>query len=181
MSEHEQSNADTDKIAEVAEVGYLDLFRKGDRLALLDCLIWCNEHSLRLPRWATDELAKSAQRYLDRTSENFHDAVFGARKDVGRHAQPATKRANQHTDQLLFDVVTALRKKGFKGDGLYETTQDVLGRLRPNVIGGTTFSDITEKRDPDTIKKRYLQLRKNGAKASKMVDVIPHMVDWPKP
>ena len=165
------------KHLEVVQHGFRAQFERGDKLALLDCIRWCDANALPLPHWALTVLSKAAGKYLLGVSATLHDALFGARKDTGRHANLATGRRESH--HLLFDIVTALKQAGFKGDRLYARARELLQQLyltpdRKLVFRDTTPRNILKK---DTIKKRFEKMQNDGARPSGFVHLIPLMVD----
>ena len=99
-----------DKLLEIVRHGFRQQFERGDKMALLDCIGWCDRYGLPLPRWALTALSEASGRYLSGVSSNFHDALFGTKKTIGRHSNPSTARKESH--ELLFDSVTALRNIG---------------------------------------------------------------------
>ena len=153
------------KHLEVVRTGFREQFEGGEKLALLDCIRWCHRYGLPLPRWALTVLSNASGKYLSHVSANFHDALFGARKETGRHSNPATRRRESH--QLLFDIVTALKKRGFKGEGLYERARELLQQLHPTADNALQFATKAPGKTPsvETIKKRFEKLKRDAPKA----------------
>ena len=159
--------------------GFREQFESGDKLALLDCIRWCHEYGLPFPHWALAALSRASGKYLVGVSSNFHDALFGARKDIGRHSNPATARRASRSHQLIYDLVTILRQRGLKGDRVYEHTEELLRILRISADNQSLIVGKDLKRrvpDAGTIKKRYEKMRNDGARPSGFAHLIPMMV-----
>jgi len=139
----------------------LKRFRARDRLALLDCVVLCDEENCATPRWARVVLAKMARRYLSGLSATLDDGLLGPKRSVGRHSNPATKRRQEAQHQLWFDISSAHKANGLKGDALWDVVkEDVkrngLGRgLAPPPVRATT-----------TLEKAYQKMKRSGAKPS---------------
>ena len=172
-----------DKFSEVARDGFREQYESGDKLALIDCIRWCDRHDLSLPRWALVALSQAAGKYLDGVSENLHDAVFGAQKAVGRHANPRTARRDSVSHQLIFDVVTALKTHGYKGGRLYDRAQEILQEIRitPDKVLKYQDGDPRGSLDQDTIKKYYERQRNAGMKPTVFAGLMPDIVDMGDP
>ena len=172
---------DYQKHLEIVQHGFREQFEGGENLALLDCIRWCHRYGLPLPHWALTVLSIASANYLSRVSANFHDALFGARKDTGRHSNPAMRRRESH--QLLFDIVAALKKRGFKGDGLYERARELLQQLCLTADNALTFRSTQPRKTPkeETIKKRVEKMKKDGTRPSGFAHLIPLMMDLGDP
>ena len=169
------------KHLEVVQKRFREQYQSGDKLALLDCIRWCHRYSVPAPHWAIAVLSKASGYYLSGVSDNFHDALFGARKDTGRHSNPATARRESH--QLLYDIVTALRNHGLKGDRLYERAQELLQQLHLTADMGLKFRKKKLSKVPkvDTIKRRFEQMKRDGARPSGLAHLMPMIVDLGDP
>lgn len=162
--QRDREQRDTRQTLEAWMADFREAFRRGDKFALLECVMFCANSELALPRWALVELASAAYKYASgKPSENFHDAIFGARKRFGRHSQAATKRRDELKHQVWFDIVWALRQQGYKGDRLYEQARIEIGRgfaILPD--GELQFSACPAPKAPnaETLKKTVGRLRK---------------------
>ena len=166
---------------EVVRYGFRNQFDSSDKLAVLDCVRWCEEYGLPLPSWALKELSGAVGRYLSGDSKNFHLALLGP-STAGRHGNPLTRRRYQREHQLWFDLVCALRKVGFKGDRLYEQTQKLLEtvRISPSnelVIEPRSEADGNACPDTETIRERIHKLEKARTRPSGFAHLIPMMID----
>lgn len=171
------------RLLKVARDGFREQYESGDKLALLDCIRFCDQNDIPLRRWAIAELSEAAGRYLQGVSVNFHDAVLGARKEDGRHSNPATKRRASLSHQLLFDVVTALKDHGYKGHRLYERAEEILTQLRmtPDKALKYTAGDPRQLPNQETIKKRYETERNAGRKPTLFAGLMPDIIDMGYP
>ena len=172
---------DYQKHLEVVQKGFREQYQSGDKLALLDCIRWCHRYSVPVPHWAIAVLSNASGKYLSGVSSNFHDALFGAHKETGRHSDPATARRESH--QLLYDIVTALRNHGLKGDRLYERAQELLQQLHLTADMGLKFRKEKLSKVPkvDTIKRRFEQMKRDGARPSGLAHLMPMIVDLGDP
>lgn len=190
MPKHSEPDTETDadeddyeKHVDVVEKGFRGQFEDGDKLALLDCIRWCETYHLTIPAWARVELSIASGKYLSGVSSNFHDALFGARKKEGRHSNPRTARLETRPHQLIFDLVSALKRHGFKGDALYKRARELLQILHTDFDNRLSVRKEPARKSPkqESIKKRFEQMRKGGARPSGLVHMIPMMVDLGAP
>ena len=172
---------DYQKHLEVVRNGFRKQYQSGDKLALLDCVRWCHSYHVPLPLWALAALSNASGKYLSGISSNFHDALFGALKGTGRHSNPATARREPH--QLLYDIVTALRKHGLKGDGLYERARELLQQLHLTADMGLIFRKKKPSKVPkvETIKKRFEKMKRDRVRPSGFAHLMPMIVDLGDP
>ena len=157
-------------------------FRNGDRLALLDCIMWCDDYALSLPTWALQALSRIARQYMEREKDTLDDALFGSKVKYGRLAHPATSRRQLHDDQLTYDTVFALRKRGFKGTLLYERAHEL---LRTMYLDGNSLIISSQQRArvplPESIKKKYEAMKRHQVRPSGIAHLIPMMVGLDDP
>jgi hypothetical protein len=163
--DREQLDMEQNAILAAWLTDYREAFQGGDKMALLECVIFCDTSDVPLPRWALAKLAAAADAYISRTSENFHDAIFGAAlKPVGRHAQAATKRRDEVEHQRWFDIVWALKQQGYKGNDLSERAINEIskGHLR----SGRREKAYQPRRVPtaETQRKTVQRMQKAGAR-----------------
>lgn len=80
--------------------------RRGDRLALVQCVVFCRDRHANIPNWAVKALAGQFEDYLDGSVARLDHAVLGRR--VGRHADPR-KEAEDHwiKERVYFAVARA--------------------------------------------------------------------------
>jgi hypothetical protein len=156
-----------------------DSYYNGDKLALLHCINWCEEHGLNIPAWARSELSNGAKKYLRGTSENFHDAIFGARKRVGRHSQDSTRNREQRQYQLIVDIVAALANEGYRGDRKWERARDLIAVIKLSPEGKLSLRRTGLKRPPktETIETKWKRRNKVGIKPSSIQFLIPMIVN----
>lgn len=154
-------------------------FRKGDKLVLFDCIRTCAEYRLQLPRWALLELSKAFGRYLTGKNDDLNGAFFGARIRLGRHSNLATQRRENRDAQLLLDTVAALRRKGLKGDELYNQSRTVLRKIRVDQDNRLIVLETPKGSVPefDTIKNAAKPLKTIEERASMISHLIPLFVD----
>ena len=140
---------------------YLRRLQAGDGLALLDCAMLCHEEKYPIPRWARYALAMVAQRYLSGTFATLDDALFGAKKSPGRHSKAATKRRKEAQHQLWFDIISAHKANGLKGDTMWDVVlEDV---KRHGLPRGVTLPPVPTI---ETLRKSYQKMKRSGAKPS---------------
>jgi hypothetical protein len=173
---------DHQKHLEVVENGFRSQFEKGDVLALLDCIRWCDSYGLSIPVWVRSELSKASNKYLSGDSDNFHDALFGERKKIGRHSKPSRTRLENRRHQLTFDLVFALRQRGFKGDRLYDRAKELLPEFHVDSDNRLIYKNQEARNGPDngpeieTIKKRVEQMKRDGARPSGFAHMLLPMI-----
>ena len=171
------------KHLEVVQHGFRENFQGGNRLALLDCIRWCDDYGLSLPTWALQALSRVAGQYLEKKKDTLDEALFGSKVRHGRLAHPATSRRQVRNDQLTFDTVFALRKKGFKGDLLYERAHELLGTMC--LDSDNRLAVGTQQRArvllPESIKKKYEAMKRRQVRPSGFAHLIPMMVDLDDP
>ena len=139
----------------------LERFRGRDQLALLDCVVLCDEENYPIPRWARCASAMMAQRYLCGLSATLDDALFGATRRNGRHSNPATKRREEAQHELWFDIISAHKANGLKGDALWDVIlEDVESHGLPRGVTPPRIPTI------ETLKRFYREKKKSGAKPS---------------
>lgn len=174
---------DHQKHLEVVQKGFRSQFEDGDTLALLDCIRWCESYGVPIPAWARIVLSNASDKYLSGVSSNFHDALFGARKKDGRHSNPRTARRETRHHQLIYDLVFALRLRGFKGDQLYVRTQELLKILHLDADNrlGVRRQQTREVPEVETIKKRFERMQRDGARPSGFAHLMPMIVDLGDP
>jgi len=140
---------------------YSEHFRAGDRLALFHCVVLCDEENYPIPRWARSDFAMMAQRYLCGLSATVDDALFGATKPIGRHSNPATKRREEAQHELWFDIISAHKANGLKGDALWDVVlEDVEKHGLPRGVTPPQVPRI------ETLTKTYQKMKRSGAKPS---------------
>ena len=166
-----------DKHLEIVRKDFRDKFEAGDKLALLDCIRWCSHYNLPFPGWALSFLSDASGKYLSGVSSNFHDALFGAKRKMGRHSNAATKRRESH--ELLFDIVTALRNHGYKGDALWVRSRGLLQELvltpdRELRLRKRALKNVPEV---ETIKKRFERMTKDEMRPTGFAYMIPWFVN----
>ncbi len=172
---------DHEKHLHVVQHSFRKQFDDGDKLALLDCIRWCEEYGVELPGWALRELSIAAGRYLYGVSQNYHVALLGA-ITPGRHGNPATRRRYEQEHQLWFDLVWALRQHEFKGYRLYEQAQKLLGEIYIDADGRLTTGERPKREDeaipdPETIRDRVESMKNEGARPSGFAHFIPQLID----
>ena len=174
---------DYQKHLEVVQKGFRSQFEDGDPLALLDCIRWCESYGVTIPAWARFVLSNASDRYLSGVSSNFHDALFGARKKDGRHSNPRTARRETRHHQLIYDLVFALRRHGFKGDQLYVRTHELLQILHLDADNRLSVRRQQARKGPnvETIKKRFEKMKRDGARPSGFAHLMPMIVDLGDP
>ena len=165
-----------DKHLEIVRKVFRDKFEAGDKLALLDCIRWCSHYKLPFPGWALSVLSGASGKYLKGASSNFHDALFGARRELGRHSNAATRRRESH--ELLFDIVTALRNHGYRGDALWARSRELLQKLMLTPDRELRLRKRVLKNVPEvqTIKKRFERMTKDGMRSTGFAHMIPWFV-----
>lgn len=147
---------------------FRDDFERGEKFALLACLIFCDRSQLSLPHWALHELALASLRYTSRSSEDFHNAIFGAQnKPVGRYAHRGTKRKKEREHQVWFDIVWALKQQGHKGEELYNQARAEISRGHvihadgEFCLAACASPNVPE---PETLRKTIQRMQKAGAR-----------------
>ena len=154
----------------------------GDKLALLDCIMWCDNYGCSLPEWALTELAQIAFKYLDGQVDNLHNAYLGAASGVGgRHSNPVTARRERAQRQLYLDVETALRERGYTGKKLYKKARDVLSIFEIKTGGTPKIHEKPRTRGvpgPETIRKGCQRAKKDRMQPSYWVTLIPLYLNW---
>jgi hypothetical protein len=139
----------------------LERFRGRDQLALLDCVVLCDEENYPIPRWARCASAMMAQRYLCGLSATLDDALFGAKKSPGRHSKAATKRRKEAQHQLWFDIISAHKANGLKGDAMWDVVlEDVKRHGLPRGVAPPPVPKL------ETLTKTYQKMKRSGAKPS---------------
>ena len=172
QSEEDRERRHKLDLEEALAQNYWKRVQKGDKLALMDCVVICAVENIVIPRWARHELARVFLRYLYGTSDNLDDALFGAKKSPGRHSKAVTKRRKDAQHQLWFDIVTALKEDGFRGRQLWERALELIKQSYAVPFGqGVRFSlpkGVKPPPTPDveTLKKTYYKLREKGTKPS---------------
>ena len=170
---------DYQKHMEIVKIALRGEFESGDKLALLDCIRWCDEYGLHLPNWALETLSRVAGLYLSRKKDTLDEALFGSKVRMGRLARPATARRVSRSDQFIYDTVVALRRRGYKGDSLYERAQELLRTMYLDDDNRLIFMKDLARQVPkvETIKKKCEKLNKKGVRPSGWAHLIPMMVD----
>ena len=164
---------------EVVQKGFRRQFDDGDKLALLDCIRWCDDYDLPLPRWALVALSQVAGRYLERKKDTLDEALFGSRVRMGRLAHRATARRQSRKDQLIYDTVVALNRTGFQGGSCYDRARELLQTMCVDADNRLIFEKVDEGKvpQPETIKRKYERMKKAGVRPSGFAYVIPMMVN----
>ena len=140
---------------------YLRRLQAGDGLALLDCVVLCHEEKYPIPGWARYALAMVAQRYLSGTFATLDDALFGAKKSIGRHSNLATKRRKAAQHQLWFDIASAYKANGLRGDELWDAVlEEVIEYRLPKGVKPPPVPTA------ETLRKTYQKMKKKGVKPS---------------
>lgn len=83
----------------------------GDRLALDECVVHCDDHDLPLPRWALAALAEPRRRYLAGTAPV--DVFVSHRR--GRHGDPRIERNDRERLELSVACSRAAVCAGLRG------------------------------------------------------------------
>ena len=171
------------KHLEIVEKGFRAQFEDGDKLVLLECVRWCDDYDLPLPRWALVALSQVAGRYLYREKDTLDNALFGSKVRMGRLANRATARRHSRKDQLIYDTVFALKRAGFRGNRCYDRAHELLQAMCVDADNRLIIERPEEGKvpQPETIKKKYERMKKAHVRPSGFAHFMPMIVDLGDP
>jgi hypothetical protein len=132
----------------------LERFRErdavGDRLAVVECTVYCDERDLPLPRWALAVRAARDRRYL---SGEPMGVLVGQRG--GRHGDPRVERAEQVRRELSVNSFRAGRCAGLEGQNWILASAEVYDHQ-------SLLLTISGTLDTETMQKHYYEWQQKG-------------------
>ena len=106
---------------------YRGLYTDGDKLALMETVVRCNEYGRAIPDWTLNALAKIFDEYLNDDEISLDKATFGDR--LGRHSNPKTKAREQFQKAVGLSALKAAQMEGFKGEKALKMAEDAVGHV----------------------------------------------------
>jgi hypothetical protein len=132
----------------------------GDRIAVWECLVWCQDKDLVTPQWAA-ALAERARAYLERKAPV--GVLVGQRR--GRHGDPRVERQEKERRELSVASSRAVVCAGLHGRERILAAADVYDYYA-QALG------IPGVLDTETMQKQYWTWQRDGASRTALTD--PH-------